>query len=310
MNFRQLEYFLTVAETKNISAAARRIHMAQPPLSRQLQLLEEELDTQLFLRSNKGIELTDAGRSLYLEARKLFAKVEEIKENVRDSENCLRGNIRIAACYSTLPVFLRGMSRFLDEHPLVRFSLLHGTAEEMMQLVVDGSVDMLFLRTKAPSNDRLLSRVLQSDPMRLVLNRDMDSCPERESFPLTLLESLPLCLLDGKHYPGYSAPLLDCCRKYEITPRIVCECYDTSVAMMLAINRVAATVLPLSVVSGYSHPSICVKEIENVEMKSSPTVIWNPEKQLSRSAKEFLCGITAEASSFAAASESFDVPLL
>ena len=87
MNFRQLEYFITVAETKNISAAARKIHMAQPPLSRQLQLLEEELDTKLFIRSNKGIELTDAGRNLYLEARNLFAKVEEIKENVRDSEN-------------------------------------------------------------------------------------------------------------------------------------------------------------------------------------------------------------------------------
>ena len=59
MNFRQLEYFITVAETKNISAAARKIHMAQPPLSRQLQLLEDELDTKLFIRGIMEIIIYD-----------------------------------------------------------------------------------------------------------------------------------------------------------------------------------------------------------------------------------------------------------
>lgn len=288
MNFRQLEYFITVAETKNISAAARKIHMAQPPLSRQLQLLEDELDTKLFIRSNKGIELTDAGRNLYLEARNLFAKVEEIKENVRDSENCLRGNIRIAACYSTLPVFLKEMNKFLDEHPLVKFSLLHGTVDEMLRLIQDNSVDMLFLRTLSVKDDKLSKKTLGEDPMCLVVNRDMDSSPDEEVVPLRYLEHLPLCLLDSNHYPGYSAPLLEFCRKNDFEPRIVCECYDTSVAIMLAINNVAATVLPLSVVDGYSHPSISIKYISGLDMSSMPTVIWNPQRQLSRSAKEFL----------------------
>lgn len=295
MNFRQLEYFVTVAETKNISAAARRIHMAQPPLSRQLQLLEEELDTKLFIRSNKGIELTDAGRSLYLEAGKLFAKVEEIKENVRDSENCLRGNIRIAACYSTLPIFIRQMNRFLDEHPLVKFSLMHGTVDEMLRLVQENSVDMLFLRTMTVRDERLSKKSLGNDPMCLVVNRSVDSLPEENTVPLSYLEHLPLCLLDSNHYPGYSAPLLEFCRQNYLEPRIVCECYDTSVAMMLAINNVAATVLPLSVVDGYSHPSISIKYIEGLDMSSSPTVIWNQQRRFSRSAKEFLDMLLSEA---------------
>ena len=64
MNLKQLEYFSAVAEAKSISLAARNLHVAQPPISRQLALLEDELGVCLFLRTNKGVELTEAGRRL------------------------------------------------------------------------------------------------------------------------------------------------------------------------------------------------------------------------------------------------------
>lgn len=63
MNFRQLEYFTTAARLKSISKAAQELHVAQPPVSRQIALLEDELGVCLFLRTNKGIELTEAGRA-------------------------------------------------------------------------------------------------------------------------------------------------------------------------------------------------------------------------------------------------------
>ena len=62
MNFKQLEYFVAVAEAKSISKAARKLHVAQPPISRQIAMLEDELKVCLFLRTNKGVELTEAGR--------------------------------------------------------------------------------------------------------------------------------------------------------------------------------------------------------------------------------------------------------
>ena len=65
MKLRQLEYFCAVAEEKSISAAARELHVAQPPISRQIAQLEEERGVQLFLRGSKGMSLTDAGQSLY-----------------------------------------------------------------------------------------------------------------------------------------------------------------------------------------------------------------------------------------------------
>ena len=65
MNFKQLEYFSAVAEAKSISAAARKLRVAQPPVSRMIATLEDELGVCLFLRNNKGIELTEAGVCLY-----------------------------------------------------------------------------------------------------------------------------------------------------------------------------------------------------------------------------------------------------
>ena len=65
MNFKQLEYFSAVAEAGSISGASRTLHVAQPPISRQLALLEDELGVTLFRRTNKGVELTAAGQCLY-----------------------------------------------------------------------------------------------------------------------------------------------------------------------------------------------------------------------------------------------------
>ena len=72
MNFKQLEYFVAVAEAKSISKAARKLHVAQPPISRQIAMLEDELKVCLFLRTNKGVELTEAGRSLYQQSQHMF----------------------------------------------------------------------------------------------------------------------------------------------------------------------------------------------------------------------------------------------
>ena len=97
MNLRQLEYFITAAECKNMTEAARKLHMAQPPLSRAIKTLEESLDITLFFRSKKGIQLTDAGRLLYQQTTHLFREIEDIQTNIREMSGELCGNIKIGA---------------------------------------------------------------------------------------------------------------------------------------------------------------------------------------------------------------------
>ena len=83
MDLRHLRYFIAVAEEQNIGRAATRLHMSQPPLTRQIQQLEEELGVQLLLRTPRGVELTHAGEVFLAEARNVRALVEQAVEKTR-----------------------------------------------------------------------------------------------------------------------------------------------------------------------------------------------------------------------------------
>ena len=96
MNIRQLEYFMLTAECRNVTEAAERLHMAQPPLSRALKNLEEELGVTLFSRSNRGVRLTDAGRLLYDEAKPLFRQMHQNRRMLFNASYCHTKNEHIS----------------------------------------------------------------------------------------------------------------------------------------------------------------------------------------------------------------------
>ena len=113
MNFRQLEYFSAVAEAGSISAAARVLHVAQPPISRQIAMLEDELGACLFLRTNKGVELTEAGRSLYQQSQQVFQSLRTIVDSDRDVDAGPRGVLKIGIVYSDIPAVLGRLKEYV-----------------------------------------------------------------------------------------------------------------------------------------------------------------------------------------------------
>ena len=111
MEFRQLQYFLAVAEELNFSRAAARLQIAQPPLSRQIRQLEQELGVELFRRTKRRVELTEVGRVFLEEARQILSQVEE---GVRVAQRASRGEIgRLvvgiegSSTYDVIPVSLK-----------------------------------------------------------------------------------------------------------------------------------------------------------------------------------------------------------
>ncbi len=93
MDLRHLRYFVAVAEQQNITRAALQLHLSQPPLSRQMRNLEEDLGVALFNREAKAVRLTEAGRVFLTEARIILQRAEEAVELVKDVAKGKRGEI-------------------------------------------------------------------------------------------------------------------------------------------------------------------------------------------------------------------------
>lgn len=294
MNLRQLEYFTTAAECRNMTEAAGKLHMAQPPLSRAIKLLEESLGTTLFFRSKKGIQLTDAGRLLYQQTSHLFREIEDIQTNVREMSGELCGNIKIGACYSTLPIVSEKIQIFLSQHPSCTFSMIQGTIYELEAELRDGLIDVLFLRNCIVDGVEFVHITLPEDPLCLVVHKDLDRQPDNATPDITYLQNLPLCVLDESRSAGLNGFLYSACSDHQITPHIVCKCYDNSAGLALALSKVSAAFLPLSTVAFNNYPDLNIKRIQGLDLSSRVTLIYNPYVYHTRSVQEFLSLFSAE----------------
>ena len=119
MNFKQLEYFAAVAEAGSISGASRQLHVAQPPVSRQLAMLEDELGACLFLRTNKGVELTEAGHCLYQQSRQMFQSLRTMADSVREVGAGVRGQLKVGVIYSNVQIATTLLKDYHEKFPQV-----------------------------------------------------------------------------------------------------------------------------------------------------------------------------------------------
>src|SRR3990172_8368140 len=110
MDLRQLRYFLTVAEELSFTRAARRLNISQPPLSQQIAQLERSLETRLFTRPRRGVELTAAGKELETQARAILDQATRAEQHVRSIGAGRSGKIEIGATGTLLP---RGLAEWL-----------------------------------------------------------------------------------------------------------------------------------------------------------------------------------------------------
>ena len=101
LDLRLVEYFIAVAEELNFSRAADRLHMAQPPLSAAIRQLEQELGTELFLRTTREVTLTDAGRTLLDGTRRVFAELDHTVTSTRRAAAGELGTLRVAFSWGT-----------------------------------------------------------------------------------------------------------------------------------------------------------------------------------------------------------------
>lgn len=143
MNFRILQYFLTVAREGNITKAAELLHITQPTLSRQLMQLEEEMGVQLFERSQHRIKLTSAGELLVHRGKDILEMVEKTELEIKDTESNLSGNICFGAGeLDNVNILGDILQSFQKQHPSVSFDIFTNTTDIMQERMEKGLLDI------------------------------------------------------------------------------------------------------------------------------------------------------------------------
>ncbi|WP_297779211.1 LysR substrate-binding domain-containing protein [uncultured Roseovarius sp.] len=200
MNFRQLTYFIAVAEELHFGRAAERLDMAQPPLSRQIKQIEEELEAILFNRGRSAISLTQAGERLLERGRSILAQLEDTKLEVRRLGQGAEGRLRIgfvgSATFGILPNIIKS---FRANYPEVNLSLNPMNNAQLHRALVSRELDVAFARP-ALSDQEFVTRELMEEKLILALPDTVDT-GGRTVAKLERLETHNLVL-----YPEYPRP--------------------------------------------------------------------------------------------------------
>jgi DNA-binding transcriptional LysR family regulator len=258
MELRHLRYFVTVAEELHFGRAATRLHMAQPPLSRQIQLLEAELGFQLFERSRRRVELTPAGNTLLTGARQVFDAIDVAIHDARSASQGESGRLVVgypsSLAYSGLTELLRA---FRNRFPAVAISLRELSPGEQIDALKSGNLDVGFVRSSLHDPSLVAERVRQEALM--VVLPDDHPLSARRTIPLGALAREPFVLFPRVRGPAYFDQLMALCRAAGFTPRIVQEAPQLDIISMVAAGF-GVSIMPSSM-RNFRRPGLTFRPI-------------------------------------------------
>jgi len=233
MELRHLRYFVAVAEELHFGRAAQRLHIQQPPLSRQIQDLEAELGFSLFERSRRRVELTPAGTALLGRARQVFDALDVAIHDARSASEGESGRLVVgypsSLAYSGLTELLRA---FHTRFPSVEISLRELPPADQIDGLKSGSLDVGFVRTSL-DDPTLAAELVRRESLMVVLPNDHRLAKQR-SIALKALSEEPFVLFPRARGPAFFDQLMALCGKAGFTPRIVQEAAQLDIVSLVA----------------------------------------------------------------------------
>jgi DNA-binding transcriptional LysR family regulator len=241
---RQLRYFVTVAEERNFTRAAQRLHIAQQSLSQQIQTLERQLGVTLLRRSSRGAEPTDVGTVLLREARAVLARADRAVEAVRSAALGEEGTLRVGFLSSVANYLMPPVVRlFHDRHPAVRLEAEEMPVAALVAGARDGSLDAGLSRP--PLVDDLEVEEILREPVAAVLPEG-HPLSGREALTLADLADEPWVLTARSSWPPWHRKYDEDFARVGYRPRVVQRGTSPQNLLALVAAGVGVTRLPLS----------------------------------------------------------------
>ncbi|TRZ38493.1 LysR family transcriptional regulator [Niallia circulans] len=280
MNIQKYLAFVKAAEFQSFTKAADALNYTQSGISRMISDLESEWGVTLFERGRTGISLTSDGLQLFPHLKRICLEQENIIMQVEDLHNIQSGIIRIGTFSSVathwLPIMIKA---FKNDYPKIDFELLLGDYTEIENWIVEGRVDLGFLRL--PTNADIETIYLEQDRLLVVIPEDhhLAKC---EKFPISELANNPFMLLEK----GAKAEISEIFEMHELSPQVQLTTWDDYAIMSMVENGLGISILPELILQRIPY-RIIAKELE-VPAFRTIGIAMRDKKSLSLASKRFL----------------------
>lgn len=244
MDLRQIRYFIAVAEARSFTRAAERLHIAQPPLSRQIQLLEHELGVQLLLRDSRPLQLTEAGRVFYEQSLQVIQKVEQMTQSTLQVAHGHGRRLSIGFVASTLYGELPMLTQRLRQaHPDVDIQLVELTTMQQAAALKTGRIDIGFGRVR--SYDRSVARtILREERLVLAIPPRHELGRQSGDIPLKAVSQQHLIVYPKEPRPSFADQVLSLVHDQGVRPAHVHEMRELQAALGLVAAEVGVCIIP------------------------------------------------------------------
>ncbi len=293
MDIKQLEYFMAIAETGHITAAAKKLNISQPPLSLQLKNLENELGAELFRRNSRNMEITPAGLMLRDRAKQLFELMDTIYADFETINATMNGTLNLGSIYcANADNFVMEKIRELSgRYPDIRFNLYGGSTTRVRELMEYGVITVGFIR------EALNPELYYGIRLTNCENRPRDYYvavgdfaafgmePEGEVVALRELNGRPLVI-----HKVFLQQLNEVCAEHGIKANVTAKNNNDNLSLDWAASRMGIALMPVSAVNGYicQGNGLQVKTVVEPEIPAEIYLVWRKDRYLTNPERELV----------------------
>ncbi|NLC23156.1 LysR family transcriptional regulator [Oxalobacter vibrioformis] len=288
MDLKQLRYFCAIAEEGNISRAAERLHISQPPLSLQLKLLEEELGVKLVERNTRHLRLTQIGHTFYHRATQILDLIGTTAEEIRNMEHGIHGVLSLGGLPAMGGLYIPDRIKiFSEKYPHVRFNWRGGNTYRILELLDAHVIEFGIVRLPIPAG-AYESIPLLTEAWVAVAHAQDEKWMDQDVITLKELSEAPLILMHRQDGARSHDMVLDAMRQADLAPNIFCESDQVSALLSLVDRQLGIAILPESALSIRPPEDFHRMAIADCNLQSSSAIIWRSGKRLSAAARLFL----------------------
>ena len=286
MDIRSIRYFMEVARELNITRAAENLHIAQPPLSRQIQQLEEELGVELFYRKKKKLQLTEVGEVLFHRGEQILTLVEKTEDQIRTFGKGVTGTLYLGTVEGNAPHLLaRWVAEFSGQYPEVQYHLWNGSSDDVISRLSKGLCDLAVIAMPYDT-ERLEGIRVGSEPWAALIPRDHPLAKEEgDCVALGDLAGEPLIIPSRK---SRTREISEWFAGIGKEPKILCEISNYMNAFALVKAKAGIAIFPATLDFGVNHDDVVTKTIVNPGHRADYVLVWDKNRTLDGLSQKFV----------------------